>query len=341
MCLGPLPQDWEDAFKTKSSLLPQGTDFGLTAAGVGRSQVFGLLRSAAGIGVGSIDLASGVLTKLSQFGQHSGGLGWITFEAPWLVWQQLDSDSRPGWSLIALNIDTREEITLSRDPPLGTQSAVLGIPPVPAIQSGVVAWSEPTTSTGGVAVNQIVAYNLGTRKSQVLDTGVTSSPVYAGKYLIWARKGANDTVSFAAVTGGDLQRVETAGLLPNPTGATYLAGSDRYLAWTTADLAEVDYVDLTTALLTQMVVTADLKHRVQFPVIVADYLLWYTGDRFSVLDLRSGRGFDIMGSASAANGMLAKSESVGSTPVKGQIGQSRVSALDVSKVSGLPSTGCS
>jgi hypothetical protein len=128
--------------------------------------------------------------------------------------------------------------------------------------------------------------------------------------------------------------------LPAPSSILYLAGDSDYLAWTSVDLNDLYAVKLSTGSEADYKATPDLLHRVQFPVLVGDYAVWYTGDRFSIMDMTSGRAFDINGSASGANGMIAVAQPDG--PVtKGQISRSRISTLVVSQVPHMLATGCS
>ena len=83
----------------------------------------------------------------------------------------------------------------------------------------------------------------------------------------------------------------------------------------------------------------DLLHHLEFPMLVGDYVAWYTGNVSSVMDLRTGRAFDVHGSVAANDGLVAMGESVGPL-ARGQPGQIRISVLPVDTISSMAPQGC-
>jgi len=315
-------------------------DFGLTAAGVADAEVFGQYVSASDMGVGSLDIKSGALSKLSPLDPSSGGLAWIEVELPWIVWDQYVSNTQPGWTVVALNASTHERIVLASDDPGSPNAVPAGQAPYPVIRKGVVAWAEPSSpDSDGKPRGRVVTFNLATRSSQAVAAGVVSSPVYAGDYLVWAEQAPDGSFAFEAVNADTLMPADVTDQLPSLTSVLYLAGSADYLAWTSQDLNQLSVVTLRSGAVSVFTAKPDFLHRIQFPALVGDYVAWYTGDRFSVMDLTTGGAFDVMGSAAAGNGTIALAQPNGPVP-KGQLSRSRVSSLAISQVPHLAATGC-
>jgi len=340
MCIEPMPSAWAAELQGHATIPPSGTDFGLTAAGATGDRVFGQYLSSTEMGVGLVDLTTGAISRLSPFSANAGGLNWISVELPWVVWDQQDSDSHPGWTLIALNVNTHERLVLASDPSAPGQLPRSGVPPYPVVKNGRVAWSEATTPGGDGKQSRIVVYDLGDRSSHTIVGGATvSAPVFAGGDLIWGVQGTDQSYSFEAVRADTLQPVDL-GLQSSGIGSIqYMAGDDYFLAWTSTDLGTLSVLRLTTKLITRFTAVPDLRHRVQFPVLTGDYAVWYTGDRFSVMDLTNGAAFDVQGSATVGDGVIAFAQPVGPV-VKGQISSSRIGAVRIGQVPHLTRTDC-
>ena len=336
-----MPPAWSDQLQAHVGVPPSGTDFGLTAAGASGNKVFGQYISSNETGVGLVDLTTGEVSRLSSFGPDAGGLNWINVELPWVVWDQQDSNSQPGWTLVAFNVNTHERLVLSADPAAPGQQVRGGVPPYPVIKNGRVAWSEAMAPSGdGKPQSRIVLYDLGARSSHTIVGGATvSAPVFAGGDLIWGLQGADKSFSFQAVLADTLQPVHL-GLQPSGIGSIqYVAGSNDYLAWSSADFETLSVFHLTTGVESRFAAVPDLLHRVQFPALTGDYAVWYTGDRFSVMDLTNGAAFDVYGSATVGEGVIAFAQPVGAV-VKGQISSSRIGEVQISQVPHLTRTAC-
>lgn len=335
-----MPSAWAAELTGHAAVPPNGTDFGLTAAGAAGDRVFGQYISSTEIGVGFVDLTTGSVSRLSAFAPNAGGLNWINVELPWVVWDQQDSNSQPGWTLVAFNVNTHERLVLAANPSASGQLRS-GVPPYPVVKNGLVAWSEATTPSGdGRPQSRIVVYDLGNRNSRTIVSGATvSAPVFAGSDLIWGLQGSDPSYSLEAVRADTLEPADL-GLQPSGLGSIqYLAGGDDYLAWTSTDLGTLTVLRLKAKLLTRFTAVPDVLHRVQFPVLTGDYAVWYTGDRFSVMDLTSGAAFDIKGSATVGDGVIAFAQPAGPV-VKGQISSSRIGEVKISQVPHLTRSDC-
>lgn len=301
--------------------------------------IVGQYVSRAESGIGSLNVRSNAFAKLSPFQPDSGGLASLVVEQPWAVWQQLDSNRGPGWSLIALNSSTGERKVLASDHVVSGQLVLPGQAPIPAIRNGIVAWAEPVPPADGTGPSRVVAVDLVSGLRRTVGTGTLSSPVFVGPYLIWGRK-TPEGFGFEAANADTLHIADLPGLLPTPRSVAYIAGNKDLLLWTSNQGDELYTFEIATRKLVQFTALPDARHRFQFPVLVGNYGVWYTGSRFSVMDLSTGRAFDINGSATVGDGIIAVARP-DAPVVKGQISMSRVSEINVSKLPAMSATDCS
>ena len=341
MCVAPEPESWLGPQQATAVDTPLGTDFGLTAGGVAGSQAFGYYDTPSGTGVGILDVRTRSVSHIAPFAPHSGGLISVAVESPWVVWAEAESDTKPGWSLIAFNFQTNKRFLLVSDGVGVGHDYVPGSWPYPEIHNGLISWAEPLRpDSNGRPQSRVMVFDTSNHRSQQLDAGTVSSPVFAGPFLIWGKQEADNNFSFDGVTTGDLKPAAISKFLPAPDSALYLAGNQDYFAWSSTDLNSLTAYRFSTSQTTTYEVKGDFQHRVQFPELVGDYAVWYTSDRFSVMDLTTGMAFDVLGSAAAGNGMLALG--VPTVPwAKGQIGHSKISILDIGQLPHLPVVPCS
>lgn len=322
-CFGTTPRDWAAALDSRTVDLPNGTTFGLTA--LAGDAVFGQFDSARRKGVGELNLRTGRLTTIASFPRAAGGLGAMAVDLPWVVWEQLDSSTDVSdWSVHAWNERTGTASTLATST-LGNGSHVLGQQPIPVIDHGVVAWAQPASGIPGHTEAQLRTVDLTTGRSRVLAAGTISSPVYAGRYLIWAQiTGAGAGASFAAVDAHTQAAVQLPPQLRTPGSIGYLAGSPQYLAWSAGDGTSMKVWRIGSQRYRQF--TQDGRHQFQFLQMAGHYVLWYNGVASSVLDVTTGKGFDVNGSVTGSEAWIATSEPV-SRSGRGDSATSGVSAV--------------
>ncbi|HKC18924.1 MAG TPA: hypothetical protein VKE27_04770, partial [Candidatus Dormibacteraeota bacterium] len=171
-----------------------------------------------------------------------------------------------------------------------------------------------------------------------LDSGIITSPVFAGHYLVWAKQSpgsSNPSFVFADATTLKLEAVPAE--LRSPREIANLAGSPGSLVWTGSPRTSspstgkwfVD--DLASGTIKTY---GALNHYFQFPQLAGPYLVWFGADKNSIVDLRTGNGFDIAlpGGVEAAGDTIVI---VRVSAPKGNVSQSRISVLHPSQLSPL------
>ncbi|MDQ2912798.1 MAG: hypothetical protein M3T56_06025 [Chloroflexota bacterium] len=305
-----IPDDFLQLFERQSHNLPQGVRLGLASPTLVTGEVvYGQFNSNSESGIGRIDLRNGEFERLVVFDPAASGVAWMAAEPPWLVWTLGNSTTNVAdWSLLARNLDTGRTLTLATaKAPDGT--FLFGQQPLPAIREGRVSWAQPLPKRGPNPEAEIHVYDLAAARDTVLATGRVSSPVYAGGRLIWASRSADDAkFSFQAVGGVDLRPIQLPERLRDPGSVLYLAGSAESLAWNAdGGHAAIWAFDTSTYSVYQ---APDLKHQFQFLQVAGPFLLWYGGITSSVLDLRTGKGFDVAGTLAASAEGIAASDIV-------------------------------
>jgi hypothetical protein len=297
--------------------------------------VYGGARSGSEHNIAALDLSTRRMTVVSPM--SSSGFGWMSYADGWLVWAQGESDSQLGiWSIQVWNSTTHErrQITTSK---LADGSYLTGELVFPVVGHGYVAWNQPVTEQSA----DLRVYNLATGKKTTLDSGRVSSPVFAGNYLVWAKFTAGAAnPSFVFADAATLQPVAVPHELRGPREIGFLAGSSRYLVWTgtpkvgTPNNGTWFVDDLMTGTIQSY---GAQNHEFQFPQLAGPFLVWFGADRNSVVDLRSGIGFDIP----LPNVVGAASDTIviaGLPNPKGSVGSStEIAVLHPSKLSPLQS----
>src|SRR4051794_39495289 len=90
----------------------------------------------------------------------------------------------------------------------------------------MAAWAQPVS--GGAELRTV---ELATGRAQTVDSGMISSPVFAGPYLVWGKVDRIGAYSFQAVDASTLRPAPLPDRLRHPGSIGYLAGSPEYLAW--------------------------------------------------------------------------------------------------------------
>jgi hypothetical protein len=320
VCFGATPADWTRALHARSVISPAGTYFG--PGGILGGAAIGQFNSASESGIGRLDMTTGRLTTIAQFPGAAGGVGAMAVDPPWVVWEELDSQTNLGdWTIHVWNqrAGTGRLLATSR---LSNGTYVTGQEPEPVVRNGVAAWAQPVPGQDHYKVR---AVDLATGMVSTLDTGRVSSPVYAGPYLVW---GKIDTAGRSLLRVADAENFRPAaipGPLRDPGSLLYLAGSPQYLAWSSGDLNTLTVWPVGTGRLLRFT-QSDSGHPFQFLQLTGHFVLWYTGTGSSVLDLQTGNAFDLAGSGAASAGAITVQEQL-KQPPKGSFASVRVSTL--------------
>ncbi|MBO0703179.1 MAG: hypothetical protein J2P38_09625 [Candidatus Dormibacteraeota bacterium] len=240
--------------------------------------------------IGAVDLRTGTLTRLVDVPATSSGLISMVVDDRWLAWVQGDSVSLPqAWTIHALGLATGEQLTLATSE-LPDGSLLFGQQPLLAIRGGVVSWAQPTSTDGPIATAEVRAYDLDAGRVSVLDSGRVSSPVIAGPLMVWGRIDSDGKTVLRAVDAATYRPVELPEQLRTQPGIIYLAGSSRYLVWST-DWHQLVAWRMDTGLVTTYTIapTGDV---LQFLSIAGHFMIWFAGSHYAVLDLRTGGAFD-------------------------------------------------
>jgi hypothetical protein len=335
VCFGAMPADWAHALRARSITTARGLRFvpGAVAGGV----AYGQFNSAAHSGIGRLDLSTGKLTTISRFGPAVGGMGAMAIDPPWLVWEQTDSQTDLGdWSIRVRNLASGTGSVLATPPRLSDGRDGLGYIPSPTLRNGFAAWSEPTLGLGGYQAQVRVA-KLATGRVSTLDAGQVSTPVYAGPYLIWGKTDSAGRDIFRVVDAASFRPVVTPGPLRNPGHLVSLTGSPGYLAWSSGDANTLAIWPVAAPRLLEFTQSYS-GHRFQYLQLAGRFVLWYTGNGSSVLDLRTGNAFDVQGPVAGSEDAIAIEEPVAYPPTKGTFVPSRVSTVAMAAAPGI--RGC-
>jgi hypothetical protein len=304
-CFGAVPADWSRRFQAHRLAVGGVAAFSLGAVAPDGSAAFGTYRLAATSGVGAVDLTSGVLTRVAPLPAEAVGAGWMADASPWLVWEEADSRTDPGdWTIHAWNQETHAVVNVASSR-LPDGREVSGQTPQPAVGDGLVAWAQPLAPPGSQPQASVQVLDLRGGGVTVLDSGRVSDPVFAGPYLVWARANPNGSYALRAVDAWTLGAASLPGRVSAAGEVLALAGSARYLVWSTAldrlhawRIGTNQYADYTT----------DARHPLQLLAVAGDFVLWYTGQPSSVLDLRTGHAFDLPGAVAGADPLIVESD---------------------------------
>jgi len=330
VCITDQPETWTTGFQSHSFVLPDGMRFGLGAPTLAGRLAFGQFGSSAGSGIGSVDLSTGRMTPIVTYEPGASGMGWMAVELPWVVWEQGNSQTNPAdWSLLAWNRESGERLTLATSR-LADGSFLSGQSPLPAIRRGTVTWAQPLPKRADYNEAQIHVFDLSRKRDTAIASGRVGVPVFAGGYLVWGRRDAEGRYSFQAVDADTLQHADLPPRLRDPGPIVYTAGSPRYLAWSGEGSRSLVVWPIDSQGYREYR-APDLGHTFQFIQLAGDYVLFYGGASSTVLDLGSGRGFDVSGSLAGSEQTIAKEEA--SAPAqKGTAVSSRLSSVPLTAV---------
>ncbi len=182
---------------------------------------------------------------------------------------------------------------------------------------------------------EVRTVDLATGAVSTLDTGRVSSPVYAGPYLVWGKIDSAGRYLLRVVDAENFRPVAVPGPLRDPGSLLYLAGSPKYLAWSSGDLNTLTVWPVGTGRLLRFT-QSNSGHPFQFLELTGHFVLWYTGmGGSSMLDLRTGNAFDIAGSGAASADAITVQEQL-KQPPKGSFTSVRVSTLATAAMPAIP-----
>jgi hypothetical protein len=330
-----MPGDWARALRARSVTTPSGVRFG--PGGIAGDAAIGEFNSAADSGIGRLDFTTGALTTISMFPPRIGGMGAMAVDPPWVVWEELDSQTNLNdWSIHVWNLSSGTGRVLATSRPSNGNN-VSGQQPLPVLRNGSAAWAQPVPGSGSYNVAQVRVVDLSTGRVSTLDTGRVSSPVFAGHYLVWGKIDSGGRYLLRVVDAASFKPVVTPGPLRNSGPILYLAGSPEYLAWSSGDLNTLTVWPLGTARLLKFT-QSQSGHPFEFLQLAGHFVLWYTGNGSSVLDLQTGNAFDVTGSVAGSADAIAIEQPGGPSSTKGAFVSSRVSTLATAALPGI--RGC-
>jgi hypothetical protein len=295
-CFRTPPADWRAGFAAHEVRVPGGVGF--TVDAVAGDTAFGEYLSESGNGVGTVDLITGGLRRVTTFPAGTAGIGAMAADALWLVWVQLDSQTDlSGWSIHAWNRSTGAATVLA-DSRLPGGGHVAGQQPIPVLRNGFAAWAQPAPNRTGEAGAELRVVDLNTGSAVTAARGRLSSPVYAGQYLVW---GTVTTAGYRlqVVDADTLRPAALPGQPPHPVSIGYLAGSEQYLAWSDAEDTGLTVWRIGSSNVDHFT-ARDGRHFFQFLALAGQFLVWFAAASSSVLDLSTGAGFDVPGTVTGS-----------------------------------------
>lgn len=268
--------------------------------------------------IASVDLSTGKMEVIGPMAWN--GFGWMTYADGWLVWPLLGSG---GSSIQVWSARTHK-----------LRQIATTVPGTAAVGHGYVVWTQPTNDRS----SDLRVYRLATGTITTLDSGILTPPVFAGNFLVWAKQApGNSNPSFVFADAETLRPAAVPPELRAPRQIGNLAGSADSVVWTgTPETSSLEsgtwFVD---DLASGSIKTYGARnHYFQFPQLAGRYLVWFGADKNSIVDLRSGNGFDISlpGAVVAAGDTIVV---VRLSTLKGNLGRSDLSVLHPSQLSPL------
>jgi hypothetical protein len=291
-----MPAAWSSALAAATVTVPGVQWFATEAVDSVGDTAYGSYDVNDVYGVGAVSLKRGGLQVISKVsGKAWGGVLWMSVSTPWLAWAESVPGTPGAWDLKVWNMQTRKIQTIASSRLLAGQYTF------PVVDQHFVAWSQATSDTSA----DIRVFDLAHRATKTLASGRLSPPVFAGGYLFWGEYVGNDNQPrFRAVDAATLQPATVADQLAGPTPIMYLAGSGRYLLWTEngSQMAAYNFDSKTTS--SYQFAEHDGRHNLQFPMLAGRILVWWSGVTETIVDLDTGKGFDVVNGAAADGGDL-------------------------------------
>ena len=269
--------------------LPEGTSFFVLAHE--QDLAFGQYQTARGMGVGIVDLTTGRFTSAATLGANASGVGSLSVALPWVVWEQGDSATDFGrWGVWAWNHDTRKLTQLSSGR-RADGSEIPGSGPVPLVVGGHAFFAQPQTSnTPQSTLSDLRDVDLSTGHVRVLASGVLSSPIRAGSWIIWASAAATGEAwgQLHALDSRTRQPVALPTALRSPGPVAAMVGNANAIGWTTTQGDALTIRDLTGNPTAVVQTTLDADHQLQFLQLQGTRLLWASPSGDALADTATG-----------------------------------------------------
>lgn len=276
--------------------------------------------------IASVALSTGRMTEVAPM--SPSGFGWMSFADGWLVWLKPGDLDFQLW-----NARTHQLRQVATGPQLEGTVYLTGSHD-PVIGKSYMVWSQPVSSRSA----ELRVYELATGHVTILDSGDVGSPVFAGAYLVWMKRDAGAAhPRFVFADATTLQPVAAPAELRDPREIGSVAASPDRLVWTgtpgTSSPGNGTWFvdDLAAGIIRTYTASG---HYFQFPQLAGPYLVWFGADKNSIVDLRSGVGFDLPlpGGVEAAGDTIVVD--IGSGP-KASVSGTKVSVLHPSHLSSL------
>jgi hypothetical protein len=328
LCFTAPPTDWATAMANVAATL-DGVNFGAGVIDEQGGVVYGGAWMGSSQIIASVALSTGRMTAVAPM--SANGFGWMTYADGWLVWAE------PGVLDLQLwNARTHEIRQVATGPQMEGTSYLTGGLMEPVIGHGYMVWSQPMSSQSA----ELRVYELATGHVTILDSGDVGSPLFAGADLVWTKRDAGAAhPRFVFADATTLQPVAAPAELRDPREIGSVAASPDRLVWTgtpgTSSPGNGTWFvdDLAAGIIRTYTASG---HYFQFPQLAGPYLVWFGADKNSIVDLRSGVGFDLPlpGGVEAASNTIVID--TGSGP-KGSVSRTEVSVLHPSQLSSLGS----
>jgi hypothetical protein len=303
-----MPPEWASAISKTTVALPQLQWFATEGVDDVGNTAYGTYHTSDRYGIGAVGFTDRHFRTISaKSSTNWGGVLWMSSANPWLVWAEAVPKLNGAWNLKAYNMTSFETRNVASSRLLAGQYTF------PVVGQDYVAWSQATSNTSA----DIRIYRFSSHTTSVLDSGVLSPPVFAGKYLIWSKLVGNDAnPTFQMVDSVTLVPQKLPALLTESGPVVYLAGSSDYLLWTKTQSLMAAYDFMNGTLSTYQISTEDEgRHALQFPMLAGRILTWWSGVLNAVVDLSTGNGFDVVNGAAAGSGnLLVVSSAKGKVP---------------------------
>jgi hypothetical protein len=326
LCFTAPPTDWATAMAKVAATL-DGVNFGAGAIDEQGGVVYSGAWTDSRQIIASVALSTGRMTAVAPM--SANGFGWMTYADGWLVWAE------PGVLDLQLwNASTHEIRQVATGPQLEGTSYLTGALLEPVIGHGYMAWSQRLSSLSA----ELRVYELATGRVTILDSGDVGSPLFAAADLVWTKRDAGAAhPRFVFADATTLQPVAAPAELHDPRDIGFVAASPDTLVWTGSPGSSSPYNgtwfvdDLAAGIIRTYTASG---HYFQFPQLAGPYLVWFGADKNSIVDLRSGVGFDLPlpGGVEAAGDTIVVYS--GSGP-KGSVSRTDVSVLHPSQLSSL------
>ena len=301
-----------------------GVNFGAGAIDEQDGVVYGGARTGSQTMIASVSLSTGKMTAVAPM--SASGFGTMRYADGWLVWTELGPVALHLW-----NARTHEIRQFAAEPQLEGTIYLTGARMDPVIGHGYMAWSQAVSSQSA----ELRVYELATGHVTILDSGDVGSLVFAGADLVWTKRDAGaDHPRFVFADATTLQPVATPAELRDPREIGAVAGSPERLVWTgtPGSSSGTWFVDDLAARTISTYTAHD--HYAQFPQLAGPYLVWFGAAKNSIVDLRSGVGFDVPlpGFVEATGDTIVVERLSG---LKGGVSRTDVSVLHPSQLSSL------